>query len=109
MRYDTDNPVSRIHPDRRWFGNTKIISQKQLQLFRQEMSKSVRDPYCVVLKSKKIPYGLLETDTKQNNRMKLLQIESFPNTFGPKMQRKKPKLKANSLQSFASRATKKNS
>ena len=109
MRYDTDKPVSRIHPDRRWFGNTKIISQKQLQLFRAQMSKSVRDPYQIVLKSKKIPYGLLDTDTKQTNRMKLLQIESFENTFGSKMQRKKPKLKANSLESFAERASIKHS
>merc|ERR1719491_600386 len=28
MRHTTDSPVSRIHPDRRWFGNTKVISQK---------------------------------------------------------------------------------
>eukprot|EP01084_Bolivina_argentea_P052708 96815_1 len=104
MRYETDSPVSRIHPDRRWFGNSKVISQKQLQLFRAEMSKSVRDPYQIVIKSKKIPFGLLETDTKQTNRMKLLQIESFHQTFGDKMQRKRPKLKANSLESFAKRA-----
>jgi len=104
MRYETDAPVSRIHPDRRWFGNTKIISQKQLQLFRAEMSKSLRDPFQLVLKSKKLPYGLLNVDDKQRNRMKLLQVESYENTFGPKMQRKKPKLKTNSLQSFAERA-----
>eukprot|EP01083_Nonionella_stella_P115333 341817_1 len=109
MRYETDSPVSRIHPDRRWFGNTKIISQKQLQLFRSEMSKSVRDPYQVVLKSKKLPYGLLDTDTKQTNRMKLLQVESFEDTFGTKMQRKKPKLKANCLESLAQRAVTKHS
>ena len=104
MRYDTDSPVSRIHPDRRWFGNTKIISQKQLQLFRSEMTKSIRDPFQIVLKSKKIPYGLLNTDAKQTNRMKLLQIEPFQQVFGPKQQRKKPKLKANSLETLANRA-----
>ena len=104
MRYDTDSPVSRINPDRRWFGNTKVISQKQLQLFQQEMQKSIRDPFSVVLRSKSIPYGLIKTDTEKKNRMNLLQIESFDNTFGPKMQRKKPKLKANTLESFAKRA-----
>ena len=107
MRYDTDEPVSRIAPDRRWFGNTKVISQKQLTLFREQMASTVKDPFSIVLKAKKIPYGLLDVDAKKTNRMKLLQIESFDSTFGPKMQRKKPKLKANTLESFAQRAQKK--
>ena len=31
-------PNSRIPPDRRWFGNTRVIGQKQLEQFRDEMS-----------------------------------------------------------------------
>ena len=48
-----DKPVSRIKPDRRWFGNTKIITQKQLQLFRNELSKSIKDPYKKTKQKKK--------------------------------------------------------
>ena len=34
-------PNSRIQPDRRWFGNTRVVGQKQLDQFRQEMSTKV--------------------------------------------------------------------
>ena len=27
-------PKARIQPDRRWFGNTRVIGQKQLERFR---------------------------------------------------------------------------
>ena len=109
MRYDTDEPVSRIHPDRRWFGNTKVISQKQLQLFQQEMTKSIHDPFQIVLKTKKLPYGLIADITQNSNNTinkinKNISKESFVHTFGPKFRQKKPKLKANSLESFAKRA-----
>ena len=53
-----------IFKQKKRFGNTKVVSQRQLQLFRDQMSKAVRDPYTVVLRNKKIPYGLLSTDTK---------------------------------------------
>ena len=34
-------PNSRIQPDRRWFGNTRVVGQKQLEQFRTEMSTKV--------------------------------------------------------------------
>ena len=34
-------PNSRIQPDRRWFGNTRVVGQKQLEQFREEMSTKV--------------------------------------------------------------------
>lgn len=34
-------PNTRIQPDRRWFGNTRVIGQKQLEQFREEMSAKV--------------------------------------------------------------------
>ena len=34
-------PNSRIQPDRRWFGNTRVVGQKQLEQFRSEMSTKV--------------------------------------------------------------------
>ncbi len=36
-----DLPNTRIQPDRRWFGNTRVIGQKQLDQFREEMSAKV--------------------------------------------------------------------
>ncbi len=34
----------------RWFGNTRVIGQKQLDLFRSEMSTKVNDAYTVLLR-----------------------------------------------------------
>lgn len=36
-----DLPSTRIQPDRRWFGNTRVIGQKQLEQFRTAMADKV--------------------------------------------------------------------
>lgn len=89
-----DASTGRIHPDRRWFGNTRVVSSTQLDTFRQEMTTSAADPYSVVLKRKKLPLGLLQ-DAKEylkTNKNALLEQEPFKNTFGSKSQRKRVKL-----------------
>lgn len=53
-------PTTRIQPDRRWFGNTRVIGQKQLEEFREEMSSKINDAYTVLLREKKLPLQLLE-------------------------------------------------
>ena len=53
-----------MQPDRRWFGNTRVIGQAELDRFRAEMSKQVNDPYQVVLRQSKLPMSLL-TDTSK--------------------------------------------
>lgn len=91
MSRTPDAPVKRIQPDRRWFGNTRVVDQTELANFREAMSSKVKDPYTVVMRSKKLPMGLL-TDSFKGARMNLLSTEDFSTTFGPKSQRKKPKL-----------------
>ena len=89
-----DASTGRIQPDRRWFGNTRVVSSTQLDTFRQEMTTSAADPYSVVLKRKKLPLGLLQ-DAKEyikTNKNALLEQEPFQNVFGSKSQRKKVKL-----------------
>ena len=49
--------AARIAPDRRWFGNTRTIAQKELDKFREEMTLKNSDPYSVLLRRKKIPMG----------------------------------------------------
>merc|ERR1719238_351923 len=98
-------PMVRIQPDRRWLGNTRVLTQNKLQEFREEMSKSVDDPFNVVLKASKLPMSLLKDSDKQS-RMNLLQVESYAHTFGPKQLRKKPKLSADSLEALAASAEK---
>jgi len=40
-------------------GNTRVVEQKALQQFREEMSEKVKDPYTVIMRSKKLPMALL--------------------------------------------------
>jgi len=49
----------RVAPDRRWFGNTRTISQTALEHFREGMKEKTADPYAVVLKRNKLPLSLL--------------------------------------------------
>lgn len=86
-----DLPSTRIQPDRRWFGNTRVIGQKELETFREEMRTRVSDSYTVILKDKKLPLALLNDNQKQS-RVHLLDTEKFGDTFGPKKKRKRPKL-----------------
>jgi hypothetical protein len=48
-------PSTRIVPDRRWFGNTRVIGQKQLTSFREQMADKVDNPFMVLLKGRKLP------------------------------------------------------
>jgi nuclear GTP-binding protein len=86
--------TGRIAPDRRWFGNTRVVDPKQLDAFRQEMTDKVADPYSVVLKRKKLPMGLLRdaaiVDAPPSQA--LLEQEPFERAFGAKTQRKRVKL-----------------
>ena len=83
--------AARIAPDRRWFGNTRTMSQTELDKFRDEMTTSAADPYSVVLRRKKIPMALLK-DAEKVARMNLLETESFDSTFNKSGGRKRPKI-----------------
>ena len=58
-------PNTRIQPDRRWFGNTRVVGQKQLEQFRAEMANKVNDSYTVLLRERKLPLQLLEDPEKK--------------------------------------------
>lgn len=59
-----DLPNTRIAPDRRWFGNTRTIGQKQLEDFREAMRVKVDDAFTVLLREKKLPLQLLKEPVK---------------------------------------------
>jgi len=97
---------ARVQPDRRWFGNTRVIGQAELDRFREEMSKQVNDPYQVVLRQSKLPMSLLTEAAKAPPRMDLLGAEPFSATFGSKAVRKRPKLAATSVEELLSTVSK---
>jgi nuclear GTP-binding protein len=82
---------ARIAPDRRWFGNTRTISQIELDKFKDEMTTKAADPYSVVLRRRKIPMALLQ-DSSKIAKVNILETESFEGVFGGKKTRKRPKL-----------------
>ncbi|KAL1914890.1 uncharacterized protein VTP21DRAFT_7806 [Calcarisporiella thermophila] len=90
-------PIARVQPNRKWFGNTRVIGQKALENFRESMSKKMNDPYQVLLHQNKLPMSLLQ-DPQNTSKMHILETESFSHTFGLKSQRKKPKLAVGSLE-----------
>ncbi|KAJ2684721.1 GTPase required for pre-60S ribosomal subunit nuclear export and maturation [Coemansia spiralis] len=84
-------PTAHIEPNRKWFGNTRVIGQKALEEFREQMATKINDPYQVLLRRSKLPTSLLHDNTKIG-QVNMLQTEAFSDTFGPKAQRKRPKL-----------------
>ncbi|CCH61559.1 hypothetical protein TBLA_0F00150 [Henningerozyma blattae CBS 6284] len=94
-----DIPTARVQPDRRWFGNTRVISQDALQHFRGALGDVQKDTYQVLLRRNKLPMSLLEEkDTSVSPVSRILDTETFSQTFGPKAQRKKPRVAASSLE-----------
>ncbi|CEF66406.1 Nuclear GTP binding protein [Strongyloides ratti] len=91
--------VARVEPHRKWFGNTRVIGQEQLQTFQANMGKVIKDPFQVVMKQTKLPVTLLQEKSKQQ-RVHILDTESFEYTFGKKSLRKKPNLAVNDLESM---------
>ncbi|KAJ2433633.1 GTPase required for pre-60S ribosomal subunit nuclear export and maturation, partial [Coemansia sp. RSA 2424] len=59
--------------------------------FREQMATKINDPYQVLLRRSKLPTSLLHDNTKIG-QVNMLQTEAFSDTFGPKAQRKRPKL-----------------
>lgn len=107
-----DAPVARIEPNRKWFGNTRVISQEALTSFREAVAERASDPYQVLLKTNKLPMSLIRDNTNGVNGLKQhqakMEIENNPfnDTFGPKAQRKRVKLGVTSLEDLADETAK---
>ncbi|KAK4056607.1 GTPase required for pre-60S ribosomal subunit nuclear export and maturation [Microbotryomycetes sp. JL221] len=91
----------RVQPDRRWFGNTRTISQNALEHFRTSLKDKIEDPYAVVLKKNKLPMSLLTDLPVGKVKADLVTTEPFSDTFGSKAQRKRPRLDAGSFSELA--------
>jgi nuclear GTP-binding protein len=107
-----DAPVARIEPNRKWFGNTRVISQEALTSFREAVAEQTSDPYQVLLKTNKLPMSLIRDNDHNVNGLKQhqakMEIENNPfgDTFGPKAQRKRVKMGVTSLEDLAGETAK---
>jgi nuclear GTP-binding protein len=99
-------PKARVEPNRKWFGNTRVISQEALSSFREAVAERASDPYQVLLKSNKLPISLIrdgqgKNGLKQHQAKMAVESAPFGDTFGPKAQRKRVKLGVGSLEDLA--------
>ena len=69
---------ARIEPDRKWFGNTRVIGQKELEKLRTEFEdqQSKKDPYTIVINQRRLPMPLL-SDSTEAACPKILAVEPF--------------------------------
>ncbi|KAK7469085.1 GTPase required for pre-60S ribosomal subunit nuclear export and maturation [Stygiomarasmius scandens] len=93
---EDETKPGRVQPDRRWFGNTRVISQQALDHFRTSLATKKDDPYSVLLRRNKLPMALLDDAANPNIRKRahIVETEPFSETFGPKAQRKRPRIDA---------------
>ena len=101
-----DTPKARVEPNRKWFGNTRVISQDALSSFREAIAERTSDPYQVLLKTNKLPMSLVRDGQGKNGvkeHQAKMQVESSPfgETFGPKSTRKRVKIGVGSLEDLA--------
>ena len=104
-------PKARIEPNRKWFGNTRVISQDALNSFREAMAERASDPYQVLLKTNKLPMSLIrdgqgKNGLKQHQAKIAVESSPFGEIFGPKAQRKRVKLGVGSLEDLAGETVK---
>lgn len=98
----TDPQAGRIHPDRKWFGNVRTADQKELDRYRRALADNTEKTgsgFSVHLKTKKLPLSLVkDTFSKSlSEGERLLQVQGFNETFGPKSKRKRPNLAISDL------------
>ncbi|EPQ60015.1 NGP1NT-domain-containing protein [Gloeophyllum trabeum ATCC 11539] len=100
---EDETKPGRVQPDRRWFGNTRVISQTALDHFRSSLATKKDDPYSVLLRRNKLPMALLDDASNPNLRKRshIVETEPFAETFGPKAQRKKAKLDVGTFEELA--------
>ncbi|KAH9523718.1 Nucleolar GTP-binding protein 2 [Bulinus truncatus] len=96
--------MARVEPNRKWFGNTRVVTQNALQAFTEAMNKVKSDPYKVVMNPTKNPVTLLSYVPKAASSPRLLDREPFEQVFGKKATRKRPTLSTYDLEEMVKNA-----
>ena len=94
----TDPNAGRLYSNRKYWGNTRALDQKELDKYTTALNKSLESKgsgHSILISGRKLPVSLLKgNDIKSSKNVKLLDIESFEDTFGAKSRRKKPRIGA---------------
>lgn len=57
---------ARIEPNRKWFTNSRVISQDSLAQFREAVAEQKSDPHTYILKTNKLPMSLINDPETKN-------------------------------------------
>lgn len=104
--WNSSGTRARVAPNQKWFGNTRTVTQKNLQVFQTELKNAVEDPTQVILRPSKLPVTLL-SDKARQPKVPVLNIQPFQETFGKNAKRKRPNLQILDYESLVDAATKK--
>lgn len=97
--------VARVEPNRKWFGNTRVIGQEALQKFQKELGSAVKDPFKVVLRTSKLPLTLLnDKPMAGKEKIHILDTEPFSETFSKGRRRKRPNISLDTLEQVVEKA-----
>jgi len=104
-----DVPTAVVEPQRRWFQNTRVISQESLQAFWSAVAVQANDPYRVLLKTNKLPMSLIrdapaETEHGIRKHRAKMVVETSP--FSEVLRRKRVRLDVSTLTDLADDAGK---
>lgn len=98
---------------RKWFQNSRVISQESLGAFRDAVAQQTSDPTSYLLKTNKLPMSLIRDDNenkinglKQHKAKMVIETQSFKDTFGPKKQRKRVKTTLSSFEDLVGQSEK---
>ncbi|ODV92505.1 hypothetical protein CANCADRAFT_87541 [Tortispora caseinolytica NRRL Y-17796] len=96
----TEIPKARVEPNKKWFGNTRVITQESLEHFRNSLAETSKDSYSVLLHRNKLPMSLLQESAK-TAKAQTLDTESYGDVFGPKARRKRTDVSSSTMDEFA--------
>lgn len=106
MKSAPKSAMARLEPGRKWFNNTRVVTQENLNKFREALRNKANDPSSILVKRTKLPVSLFDhsSDVAKKRATNLLTIEPFNEVFSASHRRKKPKLEEHDLLGLVSKA-----
>lgn len=94
---------SRVAPNQKWFGNTRTVTQTELQKFQTHLKNALNDPTQAILKLSKCSATTSLLNSKPA-KAPVLNLQPFGETFGKNARRKRPNIHAIDMESIVNSA-----
>lgn len=97
--------LARVAPNQKWFGNTRTVTQTELQKFQTHLKNALHDPMQAILKMSKCS-ATTSLLTSKPAKAPPLNLQPFEETFGKNCKRKRPNLHTTDMESLLDSAAK---